>query len=114
MQPQHTNNRCPNCGAPLPAGTDAANCSYCGQQKITEPVYETQQQAEEKAGPQPITTNLPWYFIAIIAISLLSTKVDKGGNMEYALMVISVVVVFLFTGSLAWFIIRWVKRLFTN
>ncbi len=114
MQPQHTNNRCPNCGAPLPAGTDAANCSYCGQQKIKEPVYETLQQAEEKAGPQPITTNLPWYFIALIVVSILANKVEKDSAMEHILMVICFIVVLLFTGSIAWFIIRWAKRLFTN
>jgi DNA-directed RNA polymerase subunit RPC12/RpoP len=80
MQPQQINNRCTNCGAPLPAGTDAYNCTYCGQQKIRTSTRKPQPTEEKKAAYVPVKTNLPKYLLAIAVLYITLMFFDKNST----------------------------------
>jgi len=100
--------RCPNCGAPLQTGQDVSNCNYCGIPKPVKPAP----QPIAKPGKEPVKTNLPWYFIAIILLGISGNYVESKSFMDQLLMTTTFVVVMLFIGSFFWYMFRLSRRRF--
>ncbi len=91
MSANTTNNRCPNCGAPLRDGQQAVDCGYCNTDTPTGTdtarVTAVPDNTPPVADREPPRTNALKYFLMCIALGVMGAALDEpSSNLDFVLM----------------------------